>query len=367
MGRSLRTLSSSSRGAASRRAWLFSLGVAGGLLLACGDDVSVGSQDDGGAATSAGGGGGSAGSSASGGGGGALVGGGTSGGASSGGTSSGGSAAGGSAAGGSGGAAACVVTSCQGHTYLCGNCVDDDNDGLVDSEDPDCLGPCDNTEDSYSSGIAGGNEAPCKMDCYFDQDTGNNDGCYWSHRCDPLSVSPNYPPAWSATCAYDAQANIAGTAKSCAELSTAQSAECGSYCGPLTPNGCDCFGCCELPAASGKFVYLGSEVNKQPTCDKDSVGDPTKCHPCTPVPGCYNECGECELCLGKDTLPAHCNPGGGGAGGSGGAASGGSAGQGGSGGSGQCASDVQACGLPGQGPCADSYYCVTGCCVRAPR
>ncbi|MCA9631937.1 MAG: hypothetical protein KC766_29995, partial [Myxococcales bacterium] len=228
-----------------------------------------------------------------------------------------------------------------------------------------CLGPCDNTEDSYDSGISGGNEAPCKMDCYFDQDTGNNDGCYWSHSCDPLSVAPNYPPSGDEACKYDANANIPGTSRDCAYLAQTQDAPCDSYCGPLTPNGCDCFGCCELPAGSGKHVYLGSEgPSKTPTCTKDDVDDPTKCHPCTPVPSCYNECGECELCIGKDTLPESCDPPG--SGGAGGTGSGGT-GAGGSGGNSQCAAGVQPCGLAGQEPCPAAYYCVTGCCVEAPR
>ncbi len=323
---------------------------------------------DGGAGTSSGasggvGNGGSAGSGASAGSGtgGSII---ATGGSSAGGAN-GGSA--GSGAAGSGGTGACVPTMCQNHLYACGNCDDDDNDGLIDSQDPDCLGPCDNTEDSYDSGISGGNEAPCKMDCYFDQDTGNNDGCYWSHACDKLSKAPDYYPSGDSACVYDANANIPGTSKGCDDLSQAQDGMCESYCGPLTPNGCDCFGCCELPAGSGKHVYLGSEVNKSPSCTRDDVDDPTKCHPCTPVPSCYNDCGECELCIGKDTLPESCNPPG--SGGAGGTGSGGSAGQGtgGSGGSSQCAAGVQPCGLSGQAPCPSAYYCVTGCCIEAPR
>lgn len=236
---------------------------------------------------------------------------------------------------------------------------------MIDSEDPDCLGPCDDTEDSYASGISGGNQAPCKMDCYFDQDSGNNDGCYWSHSCDPLSLDPTYYPSGDASCRYDANANIPGTSRSCDQLFQAQELDCASNCGPLTPNGCDCFGCCELPAGSGKFVFLGSEVNKAPTCDRGGVGDASKCHPCTPVPSCFNDCGECELCVGKHALPPTCDPPG--SGGAGGSANGGSAGQGGSGGSSQCVDGVQACGLPGQAPCIAGYYCVTGCCVQAPR
>ncbi|MEI9940975.1 MAG: hypothetical protein WDO69_27475 [Pseudomonadota bacterium] len=94
----------------------------------------------------------------------------------------------------------CQKKTCQGKVYLCGDCADNDGDGLVDSDDPDCTGPCDNTEDSYYGGIPGQNNAPCRQDCYFDQDTGSgNDQCFWSQECDPLSLSPEFPPAATRT------------------------------------------------------------------------------------------------------------------------------------------------------------------------
>ena len=261
----------------------------------------------------------------------------------------------------------CVQTLCQTHLYLCGDCVDNDGDGLTDSEDPDCLGPCDNTEDSYYGGIPGQNNAPCKMDCYFDQDSGpGNDDCYWHHKCDELSVAPDYPPSGDPKCEYNARTKLPGTDMSCAEAFEDQSDTCEEVCGPLTPNGCDCFGCCELPAGSDSYVYLGSvDENEMGTCDLDNVDDPTKCHPCTPVEACWNDCGRCEICLGKTTVPDDCNPGGGGSGGGGGAGSGGNAGNGSGGGGGgdrQCPDGVQACGLPGQDACPVGQYCITGCC-----
>ena len=127
-----------------------------------------------------------------------------------------------------------------------------------------------------------------------------------------------------------------------------QSNQCLSYCGPLTPNGCDCFGCCELPAGGGKYVWLGSEINKAGSCDIAGVGDPTKCQPCLPVKACLNTCDHCELCIGKDTLPPDCTPDGGVDGG----------------GEPQCPPGIQACGLPGQLPCPVNYYCITGCCHK---
>ncbi len=221
----------------------------------------------------------------------------------------GGAGAGGTAGGaGAGGGAACVVTSCLNHVYACGDCMDNDGDGLTDMEDPDCLGPCHNNEDKFALGIPGANNAPCKQDCYYDYDSGSgNDGCEWDHSCDPLEVAPDFYPE-GAKCEYDPKTKV--TPKlSCTQAAAGQPSACTSYCSPLTPNGCDCFGCCELPAAGGKFVWLGSTDGAgNGTCKLGDEGDPTKCHPCTPVPACLNTCEKCELCLGKTTLPAECSP-----------------------------------------------------------
>ncbi len=287
------------------------------MASACGDDVDMGSEGAGGGSAAAG---------------------------ASGATADGAAAAGGTAV---------DLAKCQGHIYQCGDLLDNDGDGLVDAEDPDCLGPCDNTEDSYYGGIPGQNNAPCRQDCYFDQDTGTgNDECYWNHQCDKLAVAPDFPPSGDSKCAYDDSAKTSGTNQSCAQLAQAQSKQCEDYCAPLTPNGCDCFGCCELPAGGGNFVWLGSTTGGSGSCDLASVADPTKCKPCTPVPSCLNGCDECELCIGKSTLPDTCKPT---------PDAGTDAGQ-----PGQCPTGKQPCGLPGQEPCALGQYCITGCCIMAP-
>ena len=287
------------------------------------------------------------------------------GGGGSGGANAGGS--GGANAGGQGGTGAGIppppttTSECQTHIYECGDLVDNDGDGLLDYQDPDCLGPCDNTEAGYFGGIPGQEGPPCNTDCYFDQDSGSgNDDCYWNHACDPNSVDPNYYPETynGAACAYDPNANTPGTSGSCDDLYAAQSDTCYSYCGPLTPNGCDCFGCCELPAGSGSYVWLGSDDDGDQsnggTCDIASVADPSKCAPCLPVAACLNGCDTCELCIGKTELPPECFEGG--TGGGGGAGGGGQ----------QCNDGVQPCGLEGQDPCADGFYCITGCCIEQP-
>ncbi|MFO0550804.1 MAG: hypothetical protein U0271_20590 [Polyangiaceae bacterium] len=333
---------------------LFFVGALG-VLLSCGDDtVNVA---DGGAGNGHGGSG--AGSS---------IGGHNQGGNAQGGAA-GGVLVGGFANGGAGGIAPPMsIAMCQGHIYACGDLLDNDNDGLVDSNDPDCLGPCDNTEDSLYGGIPGQSGPPCKVDCYFDQDSGSgNDDCYWSHECDGHETSPDfYPePAEGASCKYNGDSTvIPPTGKTCGELNQAQSQLCHDYCGPLTPNGCDCFGCCELPAGTGKFVWLGSEGATGTTvCTLDKVDDPTVCHPCQPVADCLNDCGPCEICIGKPLPDPSCFGGEGGAG-TGGA--GGGFGQGGAGNS-QCPDGVQVCGLPGQAACPDGYFCNTGCCYGVPQ
>lgn len=267
----------------------------------------------------------------------------------------------------------CVPVQCQSHVYACADCMDNDRDGLADWRDPDCLGPCDNSENDLTLGIPGGGSAPCRLDCYFDQDTGaGNDTCRWDHRCDPRE--PQAP-----TCAYSP------TPPPSAECPATQARTCEPFCRPLVPNGCDCFGCCELPGGSGRTVFLGSTPrNGAPPCTLATAGNPDSCRPCTQVPSCLNRCERCEVCLGRPTPPADCfvptpppdagvrpdgsvTPDGGVRPDGGATPDGGVAPDaGGTTNPGQCPAGYQACGLPGQSPCPFEYYCITGCCVRAP-
>ena len=241
---------------------------------------------------------------------------------------------------------ACTVTPCRGKIYACGDCIDNDADGLIDSADPECLGPCDNTEDSYFSGLPGQNSAPCKQDCYFDQGSGaGNDTCYWSQKCDPLSVAPDYPPSGDAKCAYDVKASVPGTSASCSDLAAQQSDACIQRCLPLTPNGCDCFGCCELPAQSGNFVWIGSTSGGLGSCDPAHLSDPASCHPCTPVLSCFNDCNPCEVCAGRPTPASDCAPAD----------------------ESRCPAGVSPCGTDVALACAAPDYCIGGCCVTAPN
>jgi len=239
--------------------------------------------------------------------------------------------------------------------YECGDLVDNDKDGLLDSVDPDCLGPCDNTEDSFFPDLPSNTNNSCKLDCYWDAGDGSGDDeCYWSHECDTNNVDPNYyPTPWLGdNCAYvgeDVDINPPG--QTCGELYATQSAQCLSFCGPLTPNGCDCFGCCELPANSGSFIFVGSVgADEDTVCSIADAGDPDKCHPCRPVAACLNDCDPCEVCVGHPEPEPGCGEGGGGGGGGG-----------------QCADGIQPCGLPDQAACPGGYSCITGCCIGVPE
>jgi hypothetical protein len=246
----------------------------------------------------------------------------------------------------------CIIRTCQGKVYQCGDCIDNDNDGRTDDQDRECLGSCQNNESGFSGDIPGQNNAPCRSDCYFDQDTGpGNDSCEWDHRCDPHEVAPDFYPEQG--CNYNPDYSFGGGV-TCQTRQQSQPAVCATVCGPLTPNGCDCFGCCTIPPSTSttEGVFLNSKNSAGvPTCDLASAADPTKCHPCQIVQSCFKTCGRCQLCVGKPDVPADCyeTPDGGGGTSDGGVPL-------------QCPGGEQPCGLPGQPVCPSRFFCVTGCC-----
>jgi len=235
----------------------------------------------------------------------------------------------------------CYLVTCAGHSLECNDCTDNDMDGLIDSHDPECLGPCDNTEGpGLESGVGGTTGNSCGVDCYFDFGNGpGNDDCLWDHRCDTLE--PEVP-----TCPYES--SRVGS-KDCP---AAQSQQCTDYCKPFTPNGCDCFGCCEFdnagPGGVGRrYVWIGAmDGSNNSTCTIADVADEAKCPSCTPVANCSNPCDTCEVCIGGHMPDPSCTGGGSGSGTP----------------PGQCAEGYQACGLAGQAECPNGAYCVTGCC-----
>jgi hypothetical protein len=229
---------------------------------------------------------------------------------------------------------------CDPNGPQCNNCKDDDGDGKIDYDDPECVGPLDNDEGSFGTGIPGDNMDACKQDCFFDGNSGmGDDHCLWQLKCDPVNTG--------GSCPYDA--NFAASHATECSVSASQSQACVDFCRKLVPNGCDCFGCCAIPG--------GPTVRLTASCTAANFNDPVKCPPCTQVTQCANTCGHCEICVGKPTLPADCGPTG---------TDGGTDGPP----PPQCDSDFPiACGpgtnVPATG-CPTGLSCITGCCGPIP-
>jgi hypothetical protein len=163
--------------------------------------------------------------------------------------------------------------------------VDNDTDGVLDLADPECVSSWDDDEGSLATGIPGDNKDEACQDCFFDGNSGSgNDGCRVPTSCILLG--------------NDSSGH--GSCSSCE-----QPKKCQDFCKPYTPNGCDCFGCCEihLPGGSITNVLLGGGCS----IDGNKI---TGCTQCVPNPSCNNSCGRCELCPGKTAadLPADCTP-----------------------------------------------------------
>ncbi len=175
-----------------------------------------------------------------------------------------------------------VVLCGNGEPCACSNGMDDDGDGLIDGLDPECTGPYDDDEETFATGIPGDNQDPKWQDCFYDGNSGaGDDKCRYHTDCLSGAKLPNDP---------DCQVSQA----------------CFDFCRPRTPNGCDCFGCCEVFANGGSsFISIGGGC---------SVDDLSGCDTCIQTAECVNECGECELCPGRtlDDLPAVCRGNGGG-------------------------------------------------------
>jgi cysteine-rich repeat protein len=154
---------------------------------------------------------------------------------------------------------------CDGKLYKCGNGLDDDADGKIDLKDPECTSPCDDDEKSFQTSLPGQN-LDCKSDCYWDANSGaGEDKCDWNLKCDPQN------PGDDIGCKYDPGQKM---------CMMTQGDPCLDFCVPLIPNGCDCFGCCEI---SGKFVYL----NSNPQCNLANLA---ACNSCTFNEQCANTC-----------------------------------------------------------------------------
>ena len=179
----------------------------------------------------------------------------------------------------------CVPIACpDGKTWACGDCMDNDGDGLVDLADPECISPCDDREDNFSTGLPGDNMDPCKQDCFFDGNSGGGKGdCAWDLACDPLNPGGD-------KCPYNPD-------KVCSDT---QSMECVATCN--TPNGCDCFGCCTVSVDGMSYdIFLGSD-----DCSVDNIEN---CQMCSKNDDCDDPCmpEQCEICFGETDPPEGCD------------------------------------------------------------
>jgi hypothetical protein len=231
---------------------------------------------------------------------------------------------------GEGGLATCTGDGCP----QCANGVDDDGDDKFDGFDEECTGPADNDEGSFATGIPGDNRDPKWQDCFFDGNSGaGDDGCRYHTEC------------------------LTGE-RELTDNSCALTQECVDFCRPLVPNGCDCFGCCEVGfGADSVFVQINTG------CDFDDITDEMICPRCVQTTQCLNTCGDCELCPGKgiDDLPESCftDPPGG---------DGDVTPPGEDGGSEPppvytCDGGEQVCAVATD--CAVGFYCQFGCCVKS--
>jgi len=196
-----------------------------------------------------------------------------------------------------------------GGACQCSNGIDDDGDGQSDGFDAECTGIADDDEGTFATGIPGDNQDPKWQDCFFDGNSGaGDDGCRYHTDCLTGELPDSDP-----------------------DCSVTQS--CIDFCVERTPNGCDCFGCCTFETADGPVsVQIGV------TCDSANLDDEKACPRCEPSTQCGNECGECELCPGKEELPDTCEeevP--------------------------TCDDGRQAC--DAETPCPSNYWCTQGCCI----
>lgn len=212
---------------------------------------------------------------------------------------------------------------CGGKVYKCTDGMDNDGDGKVDLDDPECTGPCDDNEENFQTGIPGDN-VDCKQDCFFDGNSGQGEGCVWDLKCDPAN------PGAAIGCEYSGGNQCEGM--------MGQSDECKMNCEQYVPNGCDCFGCCTVTTPQGDVnIFLNSS-------EECSLINLEACLECTPqIDDCGNDCNpdDCELCFGEDQLPEGCDEPGG------------------------CEDFEPPCTV--QSDCPDGLFCVTGCCIAPPQ
>ncbi len=205
----------------------------------------------------------------------------------------------------------------------CSNCIDDDGDGAIDGFDAQCTSALDRREDSFATGIPGDNSDAIKQDCYYDGNSGaGDDGCDL-HVCCLLADDACPDADWD---------------RASADCTVSQ--ECVAACAPLTPPGCDCFGCCTVCDGASCFDIL-IHPKLSPNCDVDVLSDPQACLRCEKQRDCRQaDCDpeQCIPCPGQspDSLPSHCTDA-------------------------RCPGELASC--RSSADCGDTQFCAGGCCI----
>lgn len=244
----------------------------------------------------------------------------------------------------------------------CSDCMDNDGDGKTDGFDPECSGPNDQLENSFSTGIPGDNIDDTYQDCFFDGDSGaGNDGCN-QHVCCILQADTKAECAMLAPESNSNQYDKTSCYMPFGPVAVPQ--KCLDSCGKLTSPGCDCFGCCTICDANGcRDVIVNPAVSpacndmnisdpgpdgQDPDIDGDGRGDGTgdePCKRCEKTTCGTTECGgqTCILCPGQDPseLPAECN------------------------GNTACPMGYVECDAANNNACPAETYCQSGCCTGA--
>ena len=228
-------------------------------------------------------------------------------------------------------------------------------------QDEHCIGACSNNESGFNGNIAGQNNAPCKMDCYFDRRHGRRQrrlllephaatrtSRSWRRAAPTIPTQvpgqqelrrlPDHavrPVRWEHE--LHAVATGATADRWFRTAATASAAACSRSCLPRqNVNG----------TMMKVGVYLGSSSRRKPRqlhLDVILAGNPTRS---SVTSACRSRPASTPATTASSAsasrLPPDCTEQ-------------------------SCPTGVQKCGLPGQQPCPDGQYCVTGCCAVNPN
>jgi hypothetical protein len=234
-----------------------------------------------------------------------------------------------------------ALVMCGDHLCACNDGLDNDNDGNIDGQDIACVDARDDDEANLGLGYkVGGDNSDLanKQDCFFDGDSGSgNDGCEYDAICwCPDVDNDGYRDACTIG---DTTINrpLKPRTQDCDPSKPSDPSKCAASCGPYIPNGCDALGCCEIYRADGSSFF----AVLTPECVPETGQG---CMSCQQNDATANDCGECELCIGKSTVPATCS----------GAEPGGYT----------CEGGQPSCSA--ENPCTSGLFCSLGCCMPIP-